>query len=93
MLTEEQKRRIEALSTDEMAYEIQLGNSSRFQREKFAYLKVCYQKRQEPEKAEAKEAWHTTSLGKIAIGVAVVVLGAGLLWVIKQYLNINLQGQ
>ena len=40
MLTEEQKQKIEALPTDEMAYEIQLGKSSRFQREKFAYLKA-----------------------------------------------------
>ena len=87
MLTEEQKRRIEALSTDEMAREIQLGNSSRFQREKFSYLKACFQKRQE---SEIAEAWHTKSLGKIAIGVIVVVLGAGLLWIIKQYLNIIL---
>lgn len=53
---------------------------------------MCYQKRQGSEKAETKEAWHATSFGKIAIGVAIVVLGAGLLWVIKQYLNINLQG-
>lgn len=92
MLTEEQKKKIEALPTDEMAYEIQLGKSSRFQREKFAYLKVCYQKRKEAEKTKSVEPWHSASLGKIAIGVIVVVLGAGLLWLINQYLNIDLQG-
>lgn len=90
MLTEEQKQKIEALPTDEMAYEIQLGKSSRFQREKFAYLKVCYQKRLETEKPDVANAWHSTSLGKIAIGVIVVVLGAGVLWLINQYLHIDL---
>lgn len=92
MLTEEQKQKIEALPTEEMAYEIQLDNASRFQREKFTYLKVCYQKRKEAEKQKVAEPWHSTSLGKIAIGVIVVVLGAGLLWLINQYLHINLQG-
>lgn len=42
-LSDENKRRIESLSFDEMAYEINLGSRSRFQREKFAYLKSCYE--------------------------------------------------
>lgn len=44
-LSDENKRRIENLSLDEMAYEINLGSRSRFQREKFAYLKSCYESR------------------------------------------------
>lgn len=44
-LSEEKKRRIESLSLEEMAYEINLGSRSRFQREKFAYLKSCYESR------------------------------------------------
>lgn len=50
MIPEDKKKRIESLSTDEMLYEINLGRRSRFQREKFAYLKTCYQKRIEEEK-------------------------------------------
>jgi hypothetical protein len=45
MISDDKKKRIESLSTDEMLYEINLGNKSRFQREKFAYLQTCYQKR------------------------------------------------
>ncbi len=45
MLTDEKKKRIEALTTEEMLYEINLGHRSHFQREKFAYLKTCYELR------------------------------------------------
>ena len=45
MIAEDKKKRIESLSTDEMLFEINLGTKSRFQREKFAYLQTCYQKR------------------------------------------------
>jgi len=45
MITDEKKKRIESLSTDEMLYEINLGHRSHFQREKFAYLQTCYQLR------------------------------------------------
>ena len=44
-LSEDKKKLIESLSTDEMACEINLGRLSRFQRKKFAYLKTCYQLR------------------------------------------------
>ena len=52
MITEEKKRQIESLPTEEIAYEINLGRRSRFQREKFAYLQTCYQKRIEEEKSK-----------------------------------------
>ncbi len=45
MLTDEKKKRIEALTTEEMLYEINLGHRSRFQRENFVYLKTCYELR------------------------------------------------
>ena len=47
MISEEKKKLIESLSTEEMLFEINLGHKSRFQRDKFAYLKICYQKRVE----------------------------------------------
>lgn len=83
MLTDEQKQKIELLPTDEMGYEIQLGKSSRFQREKFAYLKTCYASRREEERGGDKNPWHSTFLGQIIIGVIVIVLGLGLSWVIE----------
>ena len=45
MILDNKKKQIESLSTDEMLFEINLGRKSRFQREKFAYLKTCYQLR------------------------------------------------
>ena len=45
MISDNKKKQIESLSTDEMLFEINLGRKSRFQREKFAYLKTCYQLR------------------------------------------------
>ena len=45
MLTEESKKRIEAMSVSEIAYEIELGTRSRFQREKMAYLKKLHKER------------------------------------------------
>lgn len=45
MLSDDKKKRIESLSTNEMLFEINLGSKSRFQREKFAYLRTCYQSR------------------------------------------------
>lgn len=45
MLSDDKKKRIEALSVDEMAQKINLGRESRFQREAFAYLKTCYEAR------------------------------------------------
>jgi len=45
MLTDDNKKHIESLTIDEMLYEINLGHRSHFQKEKFAYLKTCYQLR------------------------------------------------
>lgn len=44
-LSDGKKKQIEALSTEEMAFEVNLGRLSRFQRENFAYLKTCYESR------------------------------------------------
>ncbi|MBP7766637.1 MAG: hypothetical protein KA113_15730 [Syntrophaceae bacterium] len=55
MITDENKKRIESLSTEEMLYEINLGRRSRFQRDKFAYLQTCYQLRLEEEKQLASK--------------------------------------
>jgi hypothetical protein len=45
MISDNKKKQIESLSTDEMLFEINLDRKSRFQREKFVYLKTCYQLR------------------------------------------------
>ena len=55
MLTDEKKKRIESLSTDEMLFEINRGRRSRFQRDAFAYLKTCYQKRLEENKQSSSK--------------------------------------
>lgn len=88
MLTEEQKQSIESLSTDEMAYEIALRNKSRFQREKFAYLTVCYNNRLNQNKATMP--WHSKPLGQVAVGVIIIVLGSAALWVLGAYLNVHI---
>ncbi len=51
-LSDQKKEQIASLPVEEMAYEINLGRRSRFQREKFAYLQTCYQKRIEEEKSK-----------------------------------------
>lgn len=55
MLTDEKKKRIESLSTDEMLFEINRGHRSRFQRDAFAYLKTCHQKRLEEKKQSSSK--------------------------------------
>ena len=45
MLSDEKRQVIDALPTDEMAYEISLGRRSRFQRDNFAYLESSYAQR------------------------------------------------
>ena len=40
MISEKSKQVIDSLSEQVLRYEIELGNRSRFQREKYAYLKV-----------------------------------------------------
>jgi len=40
---------------------------------------------------DAKHDWHNKPIGKIAIGIIVVVLGAVVIWLINHYLSINLQ--
>lgn len=50
MLSSEQKARIDSLTTEEMLQEINLGNKSRFQGEKYAYLKSQHQLRLQSER-------------------------------------------
>jgi hypothetical protein len=105
MLTDEQKKQIEALTTDEMAYEINLGRLSRFQREKFAYLKTCHQLRaSEKDSSEIPHVtpgpttdstneihyWHNKPLGKIFIIVVGGILLLCVIWAINHYLSIGL---
>lgn len=98
MLSEEKKKRIEALTTDEMLHELNLANRSRFQRESFAYLKTCcdLRLRESPAaetpiiKPESKRSWHKTPLGILALGVLIVVVGAMFVWVLNHHLGLGL---
>lgn len=66
MLTDEQRASIEALSDEELEFELARGSASRFQREKFAYLKVVREKRQQ----EAADAAQAAALKVALDGVA-----------------------
>ena len=66
MLTDEQRANIEALSDEELTHELARGSSSRFQREKFDYLKVVRRQRQQ---ADA-DAGQTATLKIAQDGVA-----------------------
>lgn len=55
MLDEDQRKGIESLSDVELEYELARGSASRFQREKFDYLRVVHKQRQQ-EFAEASQA-------------------------------------
>jgi len=45
MIPDESKKRIEALTDSELEYEVSRGDKSRFQRDKFTYLKEHYHQR------------------------------------------------
>jgi hypothetical protein len=102
-LSEEKKRHIESLPLQEMAYEINLGNRSRFQREKFAYLKSCYESRlreinsiqdttPEPTANSTDQIhyWYQKPIGLIGIGVAIVIIGAISVYLIRSHIGIPL---
>jgi hypothetical protein len=55
MLTDDQRAKIEALSDEELEFELARGSASRFQREKFDYLKVVRGQRQQA-RADAAQA-------------------------------------
>lgn len=96
MINDDTKQRIEALSIDEMVYEINRGHRSRFQRDNFAYLKTQYEARLRNQDTEPSStispSWHNTPLGQIAIGVIVTVLGTVVIYLIWQHLDIQLYG-
>lgn len=96
MINDDTKQRIEGLSIDEMAYEINLGHRSRFQRDNFTYLKTQYEARLRNQNTEPSPtispSWHSTPLGQIAIGVIVIVLGAVVIYLVSQHLDIQLYG-
>ena len=97
-LSEDKKKRIESLSLEEMAYEVNLGSSSRFQRESFAYLKSCYdsklrsdeENKRSLEEPASHEDWHKIPTGIVTLGVVIVILGAAAIWVINKYTSLGL---
>lgn len=66
MLTDEQRASIEALSDDELTFEIARGSASRFQREKFDYLKVVREQRQQEAVHSAQSAALKVALDDVA---------------------------
>lgn len=62
MLSEDSKNKIEAMSKDELLQEINKGNRSRFQGEKFDYIKYCYEniKNQKQQEIRQEDIAHRT---------------------------------
>lgn len=96
MLSLENRAAIDALSSDELEHELNLGNSSRFQGEKFAYLKtrktILSGQKIESEKAqESAHRQHEFRLNSISTWVAiccsVISLGFGSGWYQEQQRN------
>lgn len=71
MLTDEQRASIEALSDEELEFELARGSASRFQREKFAYLRVVREQRQH----QAVDAAQAAALKVARDGVAATKSG------------------
>jgi hypothetical protein len=99
MMTDEKKRRIESLSEKEMAYEINLGRRSRFQREAFAYLQTCYEQRMKltfPEKTSEpptnpnNDQWYQKPIGIIWLAAIAAVLATLIIFLIKKHIGIPL---
>jgi hypothetical protein len=66
MLTNEQRANIEVLSDEELAFELARGASSRFQREKFDYLKVVREQRQQKASDATRAAGHKVAQASVA---------------------------
>ena len=87
MITDEQKKQIESLTTEEMLSEIAHCRLSNTQGdEKYTHLKACYQLRTS-EDTNTNHDRYNLPLGKIAIGITVV---APVAWIIYYYLDISL---
>jgi hypothetical protein len=91
MLTPESRARIEALNDEELAYEVQRGRESRFQREKYDYLKVLHAQRVQA-KADAgaaetlevaKAATRETRIGWIVALIVGVASVLAVVWVAR----------
>ncbi|MCK5003000.1 MAG: hypothetical protein KAS57_08240, partial [Gammaproteobacteria bacterium] len=90
MITDEQKKQIESLTTEEMRYEIILGRLPRSPHdEKYDHLKACYQLRisgnKSSESTNTKHDWYGFPLRKIAVGT----ISACIILVISNYFNFS----
>ena len=91
MITDELKKQIESLTTEEIQSAIILCRLSRPQRdEKYNYLKACYQLRTSGnnsfENTNTKQDWQNSSLGKISA----VSISACIVLVIGNYFGFSL---
>jgi hypothetical protein len=62
MIPPDSKKRIEALTDSELEYEISRGDKSRFQRDKFTYLKENYQQRKRAKADTASKSYIRTTI-------------------------------
>jgi len=104
MISDKAKKSIDSMTLEDMAYEVNRGHASRFQRDNFAYLKTCYESRLREEELknsisknqssnEAKnkpKTVHNPRLYRIMEGVIAGVLILCVAWSIKHYFSIEL---
>lgn len=74
-LSEETKRKIDELPTEKLLEEINLGNKSHYQREKFDYLKTVYQLRIAQEDTEHKQKTLASSQKMLYVAVGTMIVG------------------
>jgi len=105
MIKDDTRQRIDAMTIEEMAYEISRGHRSRFQRDNFDYLKSCYEMRlrnintvlnatanptnTEPPNIKKLKSISLTSIVESVIAGLVVVFITYLLW---KHFGIQLYG-
>lgn len=80
MISEYAKSRIDSLSEEDLRHEVSLGSSSRFQREKFAYIQnrlsdLETKRMQENAQASnpANESWVARHTGTLIMALAVII--------------------
>jgi hypothetical protein len=106
MVAEDTKQRIEAMTIDEMAYEINRGRRSIYQNDNFAHLKTRYEARlreintvqnstTKPSDHEPPNTHHTNHIWQRPIGaIWIIVIGglilASAIFLIRHYVGIPL---
>jgi hypothetical protein len=94
--------KIDAMPIDDLAYQINLGRKSPYQREKMAYIKSRYQllisekKKQESTELVAEitpgepVSWDNKPIGKVGLSVSGIFIAGCLAFLVSKYLGIEL---